>query len=69
MVCLAWIGDLFWIGPTALLYLDGKEKRLMKVGQGKGARTGWRVFALGTFTLLLFGVTMSSWSVGNFSRP
>ena len=69
LVCLAWIGDLFWVGPTALLYLDGKEKRLVKFGQGKGARTGWRVFALGTIALLLFGVTMSSWSVGDFSRP
>ena len=69
LTCFAWLGDLFWIGPTVLLYLEGKEQRELKLGQGRGVRAGWRAIALGSLALLLFGVTMSSWSVGGLARP
>ena len=40
LTCLAWLGDLFWIGPTVLLYLEGREDRATKLGQGRGVRAG-----------------------------
>lgn len=45
------LGDAFWIGPTVLVYLEGKEERALKIGQGRGVRAGYEIIRVSIATV------------------
>ena len=70
LVVLAWIADFFWLGSTALIYLDGKQAAAAKRAVGKGANTARRTLALNAMALTCFAGVMGAWSVAGLgARP